>query len=63
MSGSNYNYYRTLSASSKKVMLAVVAAVVAAVIIGGLICARNYSGNDTSSAVTNTPSADPAQRP
>jgi hypothetical protein len=57
MSDSNYDRYRIVLANKK--MLAVLAVVVLALIAGVLLYARDYSGNDTSSAVTNTPPARP----
>jgi hypothetical protein len=55
MSDSNDNRYRIVSTGK----LAVVAAVAVALIAGILIYARHNSGNDTSTAVTNTPPARP----
>jgi hypothetical protein len=57
VSDSNYGRYRAVLTS--KTTLAVVAAVAVALIGGILIYARDYSGNDTSSAVTNTPPTRP----
>jgi hypothetical protein len=45
--------------STRKVVLTILAAVVLALIAGVLIYARDYSGNDTSAAVTNAPPARP----
>ena len=41
----------------------IIAAIVAMLIIAGWIYARNYSGNDTSPVVTNTPPHPPPERP
>ena len=57
MSDLNYDRYRFVR--TRKTMLAVVAAVAFALIVGILTYARDYSGNDTSPAVTNTPPARP----
>ena len=63
MSEPNYDRNRVVRDNSNRMMWGIVAAVVVVLIIGGLIYARNYSGNDTSSAVTNTPPVAPSPRP
>ena len=49
------NRHRFAPAGGNKTMLVIAAAIVVAFIVGALIYARNYSGNDTSPAASNTP--------
>ncbi len=51
--------HRDSVVSTRKTMLTIVTAAVLALIAGVLIYARDYSGNDTSAAVTNAPPAHP----